>query len=219
VPRARLWDYMQDYPFWLLDVSPALEFPFFVFLPILGFSSISAPEITIETKEIQPGNWLFKKHKVSHASVGPITLIRGAQFFDSDYWRWIYKACTGGGKQIKRNLLLVHYLGYSMSGLKESNAASPLAASVGLAAELSTSGAIGVGAAVGAAVFEGIVGVLGGDLFEKAGRIPGRAWMLRDCLPTRYKVASDFDATSSNVSLMELDVQPEYFEEISLASI
>jgi len=208
---------MQDYPFWLLDVSPTLEFPFFVFMPILGFASISAPEITLETKEIQPGNWLFKKHKVSHASVSPLTLIRGAQFFDSDYWRWIYMACTGGAKQIKRNLLLVHYLGYTGEGLKGST--SVLAATVGLAAELSATGAVGVGAAIGVTAFEGIVGVLGGDLFEKAGRIPGRAWTLRDCLPTRYKVGSDFDAQSSNVSLMELDIQPEYFEEISLASI
>ncbi len=217
MPRIRLWDYMQDYPFWLLDVSPTLEFPFFVFLPILGFSSISAPEMTIETKEIQPGNWLFKKHKVSHTSVSPITLIRGAQFFDSDYWRWIYKACTGSGKQIKRNLLLVHYLGYTASGLKGTGSA--LAATVGLGAGLAATSAVGVGAAIGVAAFEGIVGVLGGELFGKADRIPGRAWMLRDCLPTRYKAASDFDAQSSNVSLMELDIQPEYFEEISLASI
>jgi hypothetical protein len=58
---------------------------------------------------------------------------------------------------------------------------------------------------------------IGVDIHNGIARIPGRAWILRKCLPTRYKTGSDFDATSGEVSLMELDIQPEYFEEIGLS--
>ena len=46
-------------------------------------------------------------------------------------------------------------------------------------------------------------------------QIPGKAWMLYGCIPTRYKGASDFDAMSSDVSVQELEIQPEAIEELS----
>jgi hypothetical protein len=39
---------------------------------------------------------------------------------------------------------------------------------------------------------------------------------LWSCIPTRYKAGSDFDATSGAVSLTELEIQPQYFSEVSL---
>ena len=50
-------------------------------------------------------------------------------------------------------------------------------------------------------------------------RIPGRAWYCGGCLPVRYKPGGDFDATSSDVSIMELDVQPEYVHELTINTI
>ena len=47
-------------------------------------------------------------------------------------------------------------------------------------------------------------------------RVPGRAWKLTDCIPIRYKSGSDFDAKGSEVSLAEVDIQPEKVEEFSL---
>ena len=47
--------------------------------------------------------------------------------------------------------------------------------------------------------------------------VPGRMWQLFDCIPTRYKSGSDLDARSSEVSLEELELQPEFFEEVSLS--
>jgi len=47
-------------------------------------------------------------------------------------------------------------------------------------------------------------------------RIPARAWFLRDCLPVRYKVATDFDATSAEISISSLEIDYEYFSEFSL---
>ena len=46
--------------------------------------------------------------------------------------------------------------------------------------------------------------------------LPGKAWLLWDCLPTRYKAASDFDASGSEVSIAELEVQPHAITEMTL---
>jgi phage tail-like protein len=201
---SRLFDYMQNYPFWLLDISPSKTPPFFALLPILGFQSIVAPELTLETQEIVPGNSFFKKHHVMRGSVSSITLMRGAQFWDSDYWRWIYNA-TVGNQGVRRDLMLIHYMSYSPSGATGTEAKAIVAAAKSASV---IAGAITDFVAVG----------FGSQVSEMAPRVPGRMWKLRGCLPTRYKAASDFDATSSDVSLMELEVQPTYFEEISLTS-
>jgi hypothetical protein len=44
----------------------------------------------------------------------------------------------------------------------------------------------------------------------------GKGYILWDCIPTRYKAGSDLDATSGEVSIAELDIQPHYFTEFSL---
>jgi hypothetical protein len=55
------------------------------------------------------------------------------------------------------------------------------------------------------------------DLF--ALRVPAKAWVLYGCLPTRYKPSGDFDAKSSDISVQELDIEPEEFEEICLGDV
>lgn len=40
-----------------------------------------------------------------------------------------------------------------------------------------------------------------------AALIGGRAWILRDCVPTRYSTG-EFDATSGQVSIDEIEIQP-----------
>lgn len=50
-------------------------------------------------------------------------------------------------------------------------------------------------------------------------RVPGRAWILYDCIPTRYKAGSDFDASSSEVAIQELEVQPEHIVELTVATL
>lgn len=57
------------------------------------------------------------------------------------------------------------------------------------------------------------------DLDSGPGQIlnlPGRAWVLWNCLPIRYKTGSDFDAKSAEVSLMELEIQPYAIKEFVL---
>jgi phage tail-like protein len=44
----------------------------------------------------------------------------------------------------------------------------------------------------------------------------GRMWLLTGCIPARYKAASDFDSTDSSVSIQELAIDVESFQQINL---
>ena len=58
-------------------------------------------------------------------------------------------------------------------------------------------------------------GNLAGGL-EFVQRLPGRAWLLKNCRPSRYKPGSDFDAMSQEVSVAELTLSVEEMEEYSM---
>jgi phage tail-like protein len=44
----------------------------------------------------------------------------------------------------------------------------------------------------------------------------GKAYLLYDCIPTRYSLGGDLDASSADIMIAELEVAPNYFEEYSL---
>lgn len=197
--QRRFLDMMQVYPFWVFDASGFAGNPLFsVFDPVFGFSQCSTPEITVETMEVQRGNWEFKTPVVKTASVSPITLARGARFYDSDFYNWI-TGTIRGIQPVRRNLIIVHYLGFRLQRFISARA-----------------GAIKPGeSGVGAEVVLNTAGQLGAFV----DRIPGRAWMCGGSLPIRYKPGADFDANSSDVSLVELEVQPEYIHELTISTV
>ena len=53
-------------------------------------------------------------------------------------------------------------------------------------------------------------------LNDLVSRVPARSWMLSGCIPTHYKASTDFDPLSSDISIMELTLQPQTIEEFSL---
>jgi hypothetical protein len=246
--RSSLADHLQVFPFWLMDVAPIEPLALPIFTPLMGFSAITAPEMTIETQEIDEANWLYPRKVAKRASTNDITLTRAAKWFDNDFYKWIMSTLTGdtggrgsrnamaiGGVTPRRTLLLVNFLAHSP--IPPEGGAAAIAASAGLLALQGTvtgmvggaqslgsasflSGALaGLGAAAGNAVGAGQTGR--GGVFgpmEFAPRIPAKAWVLYDCIPTRYKTGSDFDAMSSDVSLQELDIAVEYWDELSLGS-
>jgi len=196
MPRIRLLDRLQVYQFHLMDVSYSLAFPPWALDPLLSFKSITAPEVQLEVEELAEGTHPFKRHLISGGSVSSITLTRGASFYDSEFWRWIVatvKGSPGGpfgsmsGK--RRNLLLIQFTGYSATAIGEAGAELQAVAQVA----------------------RGFLPDVGGIL-----RVPARAWLLMDCLPIRYKSGSDFDASSSEISLMELELHPDRIEEFSI---
>jgi hypothetical protein len=89
----------------------------------------------------------------------------------------------------------------AVAGLAAAGASSPIA------------GAAAAGLGIGSVATGGSIGP-----FEFAPRLPAKAWMLYGCMPSRYKAGSDFDASSSEISIMELELAVEAFDEISLSS-
>lgn len=84
----------------------------------------------------------------------------------------------------------------------------------------SDTAALGIGAGVAAGLQLSSLQMFGGFVATRqiGIKVPARAFLLKNCVPTRYKSGSDFDASSGQVSIQELDVQPELIEEISLAA-
>ena len=232
--RSIFSDYLQVFPFWLLDIAPIEGASLPIFNPISGFSSITAPGMTLETYEVNEGNGLFHKNVIRKGSIEPMTLTRGVTFWDSDFYRWSVAGLTGdptgfqtrnipllsiGGVTPRRNLMLVHffarYPGLIAAGLSAGVMAGgiPSVGALGAGVSIGLSAGINVAGAVAASA----LGTLGIGPFEFAPRIPAKAWLLHDCIPTRFKSGSDFDAASGDISIAEIEIQPEMIEEISLA--
>jgi len=241
--RSNLLDPLRDNNFWLYDVAPIDFAPALpLFTPLSGFSAVSSPEITIETQQINEGNWPFTKTVVKGGSVGSITLSRGVTWFNSDFWKWTVAALAGttglsglqlGGITYRRTLLLVHFF----RNTPAQNAAQQVAMAAGLATGLSTvtgfsvGAGAGLGTGVGAATTSAAqLGSLGAATIAAnfapnaptsqatSIKIPARAFLLKNCIPLRYKTGADFDATSGQVSIQEMDIQPEAVEEIAMAA-
>ena len=198
--RQRLDDLMQEYAFWVFDagiLGGNALFP--VFDPSLAFSAVTAPEIEVEQKEIRVGNWEYPRRVVKAANVAPITLSRGVRFWDSDMYKWI-TAAISGKDPVRRSLCMIHFL--PLRGGPEG------------------AGVAG-GVAAGALSGGGLAGAAGGALVGAFidDRIPGRVWMLNDCIPTRYKAGGGFDATSGAVTIQELEIQPEHIVEVTVGTL
>lgn len=243
--RHSVADHLQNYTFWLFDLGPIAPLAFPLFLPALGFKSISAPEVSIDTHEITECNWHWKRKVLSKASASSITLERGVQFFDSDFYRWIQTGLHGtptlhgiglasafgaiggaigtnitgsfevGGPTYRRLLLLVQF--FPRLGMGQAAAAS-----AGIVTALGA-GAAGFSDLGGASQLAGGIrntaanlGAFLGGAF--AARLPARAYMLSGCIPTRYKPSGDFDAMDSEVSVAELEIEMDSWMEIALTT-
>lgn len=235
--RSILSDLLQSHTFWLLDAAPIEPLSLPMLTPLFGFSAITAPEIQVETKEITEGNWYFKRKIVKTADVTPITLERGVTFYDSDFWRWISGAISGtltntkigpvtlgGSLTPRRSLLLVQFMPRpTLTGV------AGLAAGALTQGALATGGAALAGAGSSEVAAAGLTtGLLGGvsaalqgfgiGPFEFTARVPAKAWMLHGCIPTRYKVGLDFDASKATISIQQCEISVEALEEVALVA-
>lgn len=196
---------LQAHSFWVFDAGVLggnVLFP--VFDPALAFSAATVPEIEAEVREIRVGNWQYSRKVIKNASVAPITLSRGVRFYDSDMYNWI-TAAIAGKDPVRRSLCMIHFL-----GLRTGRGPGQVLVGAGL-------GAIAGGSSVGGAFAGAAGGAILGSFIDN--RIPARVWMLHDCVPTRYKAGTDFDASSGAVSVQELEVQPEHVVEVTVGTI
>jgi hypothetical protein len=239
--RPTLRDHLQAYSFYLVDIAPIEVLGLPIFTPLFGFNAITAPEITVETQEVVECNWSFHRKVVKKASIGTMTLSRGALFYDSDFWRWIKTAISGNTEDFQSS-------NYGLAMSVGAGALDPGGSNLGIAAAAASSALglfgfpriggpsprrdlmlvqlfahMGTGELAATAItgLLGVASVLGAGAaiggFGKAARVPAKAWLLKGCIPVRYKVAGDFDATSSEVSIQELDIECENVDEVSLA--
>ena len=232
--RGRLFDVLRDSYFWAFDATAELAVP--VFNPLFGFSRITSPSITTEVETFKDGTFLYPRQVVKGGEVSSVTFERAASMFDADFYDWIVFAIHGdkgfeaGGtlgkiqsllsavqpQSFRRTILVVQFNAINLSKLAGGVSSDPLI-QTGVAAGGAILGAL-LGGASG--VQQGLVFstmlAAGIGPFQFAARLPARAWVLHNCIPINYRAASDFDASSGQVSLQELEVQPEYIEELSL---
>jgi len=189
--RAAITDPLQSAHFWLMDVAPVTVGAVPVFSPLMGFSSATSPEIEVEVQEINEGNAIFNKRTVAkNASVSNISLQRAATFHDDEFYRWVVAAVGGTS-------FLPGKLGFG-AGSPRRNL---------LLVHFFPRPPLGAGSAMVS---------LSPAPFDLVARIPARVFLLQGCLPIRYKAGSDFDATSAEISIMELDIAVEGVQQINL---
>lgn len=224
-------DKLQTYQFHLIDVDPSFSLPPWVLIPSAGFSAITMPEVTIETQEVKEGTDPFVHHVLDKASTNTITLSKGASTFNSDFWRWTM-GCLAGNPPAKmgsaaefftnliptkyppipgkrRNMILMHLTGMSFDGLKEAIKFASGVDAAKAALLMGTSGWV-------SGASEGLKTMTGGMIDFGISSVVGKVYLLIDCLPSRYKPGTDFDADSSDISIEELDLTYHRFEECSL---
>lgn len=222
--RTQVLDELLSHEFHLIDVD--IQSPFLqqaVLWPTAAFSTISAPEITIETDAIAEGTSEYTYTVLKRATASPMVLAKGVSMYNSDFWRWILGGLSGyndsEGASIgipvlgemplspgrRRNLLLIQSSGISFKGLLAAIRNGSVREKI-LGATLMPAAAVTAAASATASLLssgEADLNLLG---------VPGRSYMLFDCLPVRYKAAGDFDANSSLVSVEELEISYTRFE-------
>lgn len=236
--RQRLSDVLQSHLFWAFDASDA-GVP--IFNPLFGFSRISAPEISAEIETFKDGTFLYNRSIIKGGSVSPVTFERASSMFDSDFYDWIMFTLNGnkgiddggllgraaeklgstttrllGGVSPRRSILVVQFTNINIANLVTGQIGGDNAVAAGIVAGFAAI----AGGAIGGAT--GVLGVaaaaFGVGPFQFATRVPAKAWLLRNCIPVRYRSGSDFDASNAQVSLQELEVQPEQIDEFSLGT-
>lgn len=179
--RAATEDLLMTHKFQLLDVSIGVP-P--VILPMFGFSDVTAPELTLEHREIKEGNFEYPRKVFQSAAVNNIVLSRGAQLQDTDFWTWANNYLEG--KREKKNIMLVQSLDVDPNATE---------------------------------VSPDRFGFTLPSVVEFFRQTPGRAWVLRNCSPGRYKTAGDFSAKDAQISIHELELVYEFFIEFNMGGV
>ena len=164
----------------------SLSFPP-VLIPIFGFQNCTSPELTIQYREIKEGNYEYPRKVVERASVSVMTFENGSQLLNSDFYDWISKAPDG--RTVKKNLMVIHFTNIDPRSINFDGSEKKFENTAGQSS-------------------------LGG-LVEFDFRLPAKAWLLKNCVPARYKGGMDFDAMSTQPSLQQLDIEYEEFMEFN----
>jgi phage tail-like protein len=222
VARSGWTDLLKNHYFWAFDASGIGGTP--VFSPLFGFSSITAPSISLELETFKDGTYIYPRNVAKGATVGAITFQRAATLYDSDFYDWINLAIhgqtsDGSTPPVRRTIVVIQFTRINLASGSDATAIATAGAFAALlGASLVAGNGINVESAVtGAGVISaGALAGIGVGPIAYATRLPARAWILHGCLPVHYTASGELSANSPDVSIMSLEVQPEYIEELSI---
>jgi phage tail-like protein len=129
-----------------------------------GFTSITMPEITLETAEYREGILTYTQKYPGVPTFNDVTLSRGVARFDTSFFNWI----LGGieGNQYRTDVSLFHVQRPQRTLARDTSAGT-------------------------------VLGV---------NDVNSKKVILREALPVRVKPAGDLDASTSDISLAEIDI-------------
>lgn len=116
--RSGVSDPLQNYSFALRELaSPPVGNNPLLSAPVLGedgstsligFQSISMPDVTLELKEVNEGNWPhIHKVPMTRMTTGDVTLTKALYPKNSDFNTWIFQSVWGRGS-VRRSFVIVH---------------------------------------------------------------------------------------------------------------
>jgi phage tail-like protein len=115
--QHRVLEFLQNFSFMLWEVPTLLmlgksgvtakDMIIPVLNPLVGFQSITAPEMTANAEEINVGNQNYPYKYITNWAYGAITLTRGCTISRVDFSSWVY--AYQKGYEIRRNFVLVHF--------------------------------------------------------------------------------------------------------------
>lgn len=184
--RSRYLDYLQDHRFWMFDISPSSAYPFLV----LGAPFLGFQTLGAPEYTIEVDNikQLNSMFKTPLYSGGEVGPITMTRGVRGwDGTMWDWMhRALSGFEQTKRNLLILHY-----SNINVLSKVDELNSIIDMN-DFPT------------------------EIWSAHAFVPGKAYVVLGAVPTRYRPASDFDASSGGVSISELEIQPSAFVEIPL---
>lgn len=160
--------------------------------PSAGFNACSAPEATEEAVEYREGHYIYTRKFTGLPSVADVSLSRGVALNDGTFWSWL-KDVIEGNAEYRANVSIRHFHRDSKPQSTSSTAGTPNSTNANTNVDMGVTGATG-----------------------NKGYIE---YVCNEVFPTRHKVSSDFDSTSSEVSIQELDLSMEYFNIIDHGAV
>jgi len=144
-----------------------------------GFTTCSIPELSLEAVEYKEGTFLYPRKYSGNPSVSDCSFARGVTRNDTSFWLWA-KSAVDASVSIEYRVDLDIYH-YHRDQLL---AATPSTGGGNPAADLQ-------------------------QVVAPSTEQPQRVYHLYECIPIRCKPAGDLDATSSEISIKEMDCSVE----------
>lgn len=242
--RTAILDKLQNHKFWLTDISSLSPASIPVLNPLAGFTSISAPSMTLQTMKIVQGNNDKDVTLTKGVTYGNITLSAGVGFNKTDFFNWMVATTSGDMDRVNRASFLKNQITNLLNNRDKKFPSSFSPRRNLLLIQFFSRSILGTGSLLQSG-FESIPrdggpienfqdgrgtrndtflgrasNVAMGTIFDTINglqlNLPVRAWLLIGCIPIDYKASQDFSASDASVSIHQLILAPEKFEEISL---